>query len=104
MISNGSLRREAARNHPDKHVITRAVGARNKVDIDFFKETLGPEMLVLLCSDGLTNMLEDIEIGAIVVSDKDINTKAAELIKAANERGGKDNIAVVLIGDTGDPI
>jgi protein phosphatase len=97
MIKAGNLQREEARNHPDKHVITRAVGARNRVDIDFFSEVLKPEEMVLLCSDGLTNMLEDEEIREILCSDKGLNDKAAELIEAANARGGRDNIAVVLV-------
>jgi protein phosphatase len=102
MIRVGNLRREDARNHPDKHVITRAVGARSRVDVDFFQQELQPGELVLLCSDGLTNMLEDEEIKEILCreNEPDISKKAAKLVEAANSRGGRDNIAVVLI-DTG---
>ena len=88
-----------ARLHPDKNIITRAVGAKDAVEADFFTEELENGDIVLMCSDGLTNMLEDAEIEAILSdSDKDgLAQKGAGLIKAANENGGKDNIAVVLV-------
>jgi protein phosphatase len=103
MIRCGNLRREEARNHPNKHIITRAVGAKDSIEVDFFHEEIEPDELILLCSDGLTNMLEDEEIKEILCSSgsKDLGQKAAELIAAANNRGGRDNIAVVLV-DIGD--
>lgn len=97
MIRMGGIDREAARNHPDKNIITRAIGAAEKVDIDFFNVELVPGEIVLMCSDGLTNMLEDEEIRMILNGQRDIVEKAEELVKAANNNGGKDNIAVVLI-------
>lgn len=97
MVRMGGIDRETARNHPDKNIITRAVGADEHVDIDFFRVSLLPGELVLMCSDGLTNMLEDEEIRMILSGQRDIVEKAEELVKAANRNGGKDNIAVVLI-------
>lgn len=97
MVRMGGIDRETARNHPDKNIITRAVGADEHVDIDFFKVSLLPGEIVLMCSDGLTNMLEDEEIRMILHGQRDIVEKAEELVKAANRNGGKDNIAVVLI-------
>ncbi|MGN1148577.1 MAG: Stp1/IreP family PP2C-type Ser/Thr phosphatase [Lachnospiraceae bacterium] len=97
MIRMGGIDREAARNHPDKNIITRAIGATDTVDIDFFNVELEPGEIVLMCSDGLTNMLEDEEIRMILNGQRDIVEKAEELVKAANNNGGKDNIAVVLI-------
>jgi len=97
MVRMGGIDREAARNHPDKNIITRAVGATNKVEIDFFNVELSEKDIVLMCSDGLTNMLEDEEIRMILNGQRDIVEKAEELVKAANLNGGKDNIAVVLI-------
>lgn len=97
MVRMGGIDRETARNHPDKNIITRAVGADEQVDIDFFRVSLLPGELVLMCSDGLTNMLEDEEIRMILNGQRDIVEKAEELVKAANRNGGKDNIAVVLI-------
>ncbi len=100
MIRMGGIDRSAARNHPDKNIITRAIGANDTVDIDFFSVELKPQEKVLMCSDGLTNMLEDEEIRMIVQGPGSIEGRAKELISAANDRGGKDNISVILIEQT----
>lgn len=97
MVRMGGLNREAARNHPDKNIITRAIGARDTIEIDFFNEELKSGDIVLMCSDGLTNMLEDEEIGRILKGEGTIEERAGKLIEAANNNGGKDNIAVILI-------
>ena len=97
MVRMGGIDRKAARNHPDKNIITRAIGALDTVEIDFFHEELKPGELVLLCSDGLTNMLEDEEIGAILKEPVSMEEKAQRLIEAANDNGGKDNITVIII-------
>lgn len=97
MVRMGGLDRETARNHPDKNIITRAIGARDTIEIDFFHEELKSGDLVLMCSDGLTNMLEDEEIGRILKTPGTIEEKAERLINAANQNGGRDNIAVILI-------
>lgn len=97
MVRMGSLKREEARNHPDKNIITRAIGALDTVEVDFFHEELKPGDIVLICSDGLTNMLEDEEIGSILKERLSLEEKAGKLIEAANNNGGKDNIAVILI-------
>lgn len=97
MVRMGGIDRETARNHPDKNIITRAIGATETVEVDFFDVELKPGDIVLMCSDGLTNMLEDEEIRMILNGQRDIVEKAEELVKAANNNGGRDNIAVVLI-------
>jgi len=97
MVRMGGIDKAAARNHPDKNIITRAVGATDTVEIDFFHEELMPGDIVLLCSDGLTNMLEDEEIGSILREKASIEEKAQKLIEAANDNGGRDNIAVIII-------
>ena len=97
MVRMGGIDREAARNHPDKNIITRAIGARDTIEIDFFHEELKSGDIVLMCSDGLTNMLEDEEIGRILRSQRTIEERAEELIEAANQNGGRDNIAVIVI-------
>ena len=99
MIRLGGLSREDARLHPDKNIITRAIGAKDEVEADFFTEELETGDIVLMCSDGLTNMLEDKEIEAILLNPEkeELIQKGDALIKAANENGGKDNIAVVLV-------
>ncbi|MCQ2519905.1 MAG: Stp1/IreP family PP2C-type Ser/Thr phosphatase [Lachnospiraceae bacterium] len=97
LVRVGGLDRESARTHPKKNIITRAIGADIDVVADFFTVRLQPGDSVLMCSDGLTNMLDDEEIRMILSGQRDIVEKAEELIKAANNNGGKDNIAVVLI-------
>lgn len=97
MVTMGGLDKEAARNHPDKNIITRAIGVKEFVLADFFEVKLEKEDKILLCTDGLTNMLNDDEIHRIVQSNEDVETAAKALIAAANEKGGRDNIAVVLI-------
>ena len=93
----GGIDREVAKHHPDKNIITRAIGGLDTVEIDFFNEELKAGDLVLMCSDGLTNMLEDGEISQIAGERISIEEKAKKLIEAANDHGGKDNIAVILI-------
>ena len=97
MVRMGGLDRKSARSHPDKNIITRAIGARDTVEIDFFHEELKPGDIVLMCSDGLTNMLEDEEIGNILKGKGTIEERAEKLVEAANNNGGKDNIAVIII-------
>lgn len=97
MVRMGGIDRESARNHPDKNIITRAVGAQDTVEIDFFQLELYAGDMILMCTDGLTNMLEDEEIRMILGGQRDIVEMAESLILAANNNGGKDNIAVILI-------
>lgn len=97
MVRMGGIAREAARNHPDKNIITRAIGASDIVEADFFTVELEAGDIVLLCSDGLTNMLEDQEIRDILGENGELSEKAQRLVEVANAHGGKDNIAVILI-------
>ena len=97
MIRMGGLDRADARNHPDKNIITRAVGAEDHVEPDFFTVELREGDTVLMCSDGLTNMLEDEEIRMIISGARDLVEKAERLVEAANANGGRDNISVILI-------
>ena len=97
MVRIGELDRADARNHPDKNIITRAVGAEDKVEPDFFTVELQEGEIVLMCSDGLTNMLEDEEIRMIISGARDLVEKAESLVEAANANGGRDNISVILI-------
>lgn len=101
MVKRGGLGREEARNHPDKNIITRAVGVEMTVRIDFFEHRLQKNDLILMCTDGLTNMLKDEEIRDILKGRGSIEEKAEELIRMANENGGRDNISVILISPLG---
>lgn len=97
MVRQGSLGREEARNHPGKNIITRAIGGDDSVKVDYFMVQLREGDLVLMCTDGLTNMLEDEEIRMILEGSRDIEGKACELVESANGRGGRDNISVLLV-------
>ena len=97
MVRMGGIDRETARNHPDKNIITRAVGASLSVNVDFFEVPMKPTDTVLMCSDGLTNMIEDPDILRLLNAEKELKAKAELLIKTANDNGGKDNIAVLLM-------
>ena len=98
MVRLGEINAEEARNHPDKNIITRALGAEKTVDVDFFDLKLEPGNTILMCSDGLSNMVEDLKMEEIITNpDKDITWKGDTLIREANQNGGKDNIAVILI-------
>ncbi|MBQ8279638.1 MAG: Stp1/IreP family PP2C-type Ser/Thr phosphatase [Roseburia sp.] len=97
MIRSGRIARTEARNHPDKNKITRAVGVFPKVDVDFFEVKVVPGDMILMCTDGLTNMVDDEEIKRIVLGQRDIVEKTATLIETANKNGGTDNITALLI-------
>lgn len=96
MIRTGELQRKDARSHPKRNVITRAVGVHSPVKIDFFDVKLEKGDKILLCSDGLTNMVEDEEILYIVKKCSSPKETAQRLINEANKNGGKDNISVVF--------
>jgi protein phosphatase len=97
MVKTGELNRNEARVHPNKNIITRAVGANETLEPDFFEVNLEDGDTVLMCSDGLTNMLEDEEIERIIRENDDPDAAAGTLVKCANENGGKDNIAIIII-------
>ena len=104
MVRLGGIKPEEAKHHPDKNIITRAVGVLPEVTADFFEISLKPGDEILMCSDGLTNMIEDDEIRHIVLGQRDIVEKAEKLIETANRNGGKDNITVVLIEPFSDEV
>ena len=97
MIKTGELPRKEARFHPNKNVITRALGSGKSVSPDYFEVSLESGDIVLMCSDGLSNMMDDEEILNIVNENGEIELIGRRLIEKANEYGGKDNIAIILI-------
>ena len=97
MVRMGEIKREEARFHPDKNIITRAIGGGYDLKIDFFGHKLRYNDKLLLCSDGLSNMLQDEEIMEIVNREDEPARKAGELINRANTYGGRDNISAVLV-------
>ena len=97
MIRLGEIEREEGSKHPDKNIITRALGAKADVAIDFFDVKLEKDAKIILCSDGLSNMVSDEEMGEIVGEAKLDDNPAQLLVDRANQNGGKDNIAVIVI-------
>ena len=103
MIRIGELTKESARLHPDKNIITRAVGAGRDINADYFEFTLTEKSILLMCSDGLSNMVEDEQIAILLKSAKKPEKIGKKLIETANKNGGKDNIAVIVINvDSGE--
>lgn len=96
MVRRGEISPEAARLHPDRNIITRAVGGGYGIEVDFFEVELKEGDRILMCSDGLTDMLEDEEIFEIINEKQNTEDAVRELIEAANDYGGNDNITVIL--------
>ncbi len=94
-VRAGILTPEQARGHIQRNVITRCMGAHLDVVVDVFEETVQPGDTLVLCSDGLSNMVSDEEIGAIVQKGAP-QESAMHLVELANENGGSDNITVVV--------
>lgn len=98
MVRTGKIQESEARCHPNKNVITRALGVKETVEPDCFEVACEKGDIVLMCSDGLTNMLEDDQIQTIVNTTQDNLEKTAKrLVEEANRNGGKDNIGIVLV-------
>jgi len=103
LVRSGKLSPEEAEDHPQRSVITRALGTDPDVDVDVFSVETRPGDLFLLCSDGLTSMVDDETILREIERDRGDLTKAAKaLVRAANKGGGEDNITVVFFEITGD--
>lgn len=96
MVRKGKLTAEESRNHPNKNLITRAIGVDLFVDSDLFHYVLEPDDILLLCSDGLTGMVEDAQIADIVRQADSLQQAADALVRCACDNGGADNITVVL--------
>ena len=104
MIKEGMITEEEARVHPQKNMITRAIGIEETVEIDDFRLDVDRLVRVLLCSDGLSGMLTDLDILNIVSGKNDVEDTAARLVEKANEHGGRDNISVIVIDFTGEEV
>jgi PPM family protein phosphatase len=93
---SGQITPEAAEHHPQRSIITRALGPEPDVDVDTYTLSGRDGDLFLLCSDGLTSMISDDEVSSILRSAGSLDEAADELVRAANQSGGKDNITVIL--------
>lgn len=96
MVRLGGITPEDAKHHPDKNIITRAIGAQEHLEIDFYEYRLKKGDTILMCTDGLSNMVEDDEILRIVKSSRDVVEAVEQLIESAKQNGGNDNIGVVI--------
>ena len=95
LVDDGTITKEEAYSHPKKNMLTKALGCVETVEPDVYTKTFIKDDIILMCSDGLTNMIREEEIFKIIKQDKE---KATEnLVKQANDNGGLDNITVVII-------
>lgn len=98
MVKTGELNKDEAKTHPNKNIITRALGTSETAQPDYFEVEIAEGDIVLMCSDGLTNMLNDETIEQVIRENADDpQTAAKTLVKQANENGGKDNITVIIV-------
>lgn len=97
LLRAGQIEKSRAKNHPQKNIITKALGASLSMEPDFFKVEWKAGDKVLLCSDGLSNMVDDDEIEEILAADSDEGKIVTQLVDQANYYGGLDNIATVII-------
>ncbi len=97
MVAQGRMERDSLEYQAKKNVITRAVGVAGSVIADFYEVVLMPGERILMCSDGLSNMITDEEMLAIVRREISLEERTAALVEAANLSGGRDNITVILI-------
>jgi len=96
MVSLGLIERDSEEYRLQKNIITRAIGIEKKVQPDFFDESLEDGDYILMCSDGLSNMVDDTELRDVICGDGSVEEKIDLLIRRANENGGNDNIGVIL--------
>lgn len=97
MVRLGEINADEASVHPDKNIITRAVGTSDHVEADFFEVEITADDTILLCTDGLTNMVRDDEILDIIKKYDNAQAATMQLVKEANANGGRDNITVMII-------
>ena len=101
MVQEGKLTPDQAEVHPQRSILTRALGAEAEVDVDSLEIQLVPGDRILLCSDGLSSVIGEDRIRDIIIAGEDLDGVATSLVEEANAHGGPDNITVVLIEITG---
>ncbi|MGE4282620.1 MAG: Stp1/IreP family PP2C-type Ser/Thr phosphatase [Clostridia bacterium] len=97
LINSGSITREEAQNHPQKNIITRALGGEENIPVDIHIQEYSEGDMIIMCTDGLSNMLTDLEILSVLKCRNHLQSAVEELISIANDRGGLDNITVVAL-------
>ena len=104
MVQSGEIQKEEMRTHPNKNIITRAMGVKEEVEADIYEYRLKKGDMILMCTDGLSNMVEDEDMFDIVKGARDIVEAVQMLIEKANSNGGRDNIGVVLAEPLADEV
>lgn len=97
MIDQGIITEKQARNHPNKNIITRALGVNPEIEFDHFKRDVQENDIIVLCTDGITNYIADLEIPFEIAKHQNVESVPQKLIELANNRGGSDNSTVVVI-------
>lgn len=97
LIKNGSINREEAEKHPKKNLITRALGCSEDMLVDSYICEAREKDIFMLCTDGLTNKLSEAEIMDILLNNEDPQDACNELVRRSNEKGGEDNISVIVV-------
>jgi serine/threonine protein phosphatase PrpC len=97
LVALGQIKPHEARTHPQRNVIYRTIGEKSEAEVDFFSQKLNPGDSLLLCSDGLTGRVEDVEIWQIVSRSRSPQEACEQLVQAANDNGGDDNITVIIV-------
>ena len=96
LLKSGEITPEEAENHPNKNIVTQSLGVTSSVEIDFVRMTVKDEDTLLLCSDGLSDMLSQEEIRNVMNHYSDIDQQVEKAVQEANEAGGRDNITVAI--------
>ena len=99
LIRGGKITRDEARFHEKNNVITRAIGAEKDVEPDYFQARLDEGEVILMCTDGLYNMVDEKTIQKVALAKGSLKARVKKLIELANEAGGKDNIGIILISE-----
>ena len=96
LVRQGAISSSQAREHPDRNIITRAVGCMEHIEVDIFVNDFGKDSVLLMCSDGLNNMVEDDYLQRLIRRNKNMDKLADRLIAVAKKNGGADNITVIV--------
>lgn len=96
LVDNGEISEEEAQTHPKKNYIIKSLGTEETIEPDFYQYTFLPDEFFLICSDGLSNKLSEQELHTIVTSMQTVIEKGKSLVQLANDRGGEDNITVII--------
>lgn len=102
LVDSGEISEEEAEIHPKKNFIIKSLGTEETIEPDFYDCTFAPNDYLLICSDGLSNKINKDELHSIITSPQSMDDKGNKLVQLANERGGEDNITLIITQPLGD--